>query len=354
MRFRRGCSVAYRPGVDRRGASFGVPGSFGPGMAIGGGGGLHRRDRPRRACCSAGSTAAGWRVGHRAAGRGRWRRRSKHCETGADANQQQDCALVAVVNSVQEYWSGAVDGYRPAETVLFDGQVATACGNATSAVGPFYCPADEHVYIDLSFYDELTMSSARRAASSPRRTSSRTSTATTCSTCSAPTRASATIVKGRSRARCGSSSRPTATRVCGPRTRSRPRLIAELTNDDIQRGLDAAAAVGDDRIQERAQGQVDRESWTHGSARQRQRWFTIGYRTRRSRASATRSRRTRCERAEPGARRASLRGRYDRTAVAGRSCAGARRSGLRRTLYNLTPRQIVAERPVREPPEESP
>ena len=60
------------------------------------------------------------------------------------------------MNSVQEYWSGAVDGYQPADTVLFDGQVATGCGNATSAVGPFYCPADRHVYIDLGFYDALT------------------------------------------------------------------------------------------------------------------------------------------------------------------------------------------------------
>ena len=67
--------------------------------------------------------------------------------------------------------------------------------------------------------------------------------------------------------------------MCGPRHALDTRQISELTNDDIADGLDAAAAVGDDRIQESATGEVDPHAWTHGSARQRQKWFTTGYRT---------------------------------------------------------------------------
>src|SRR4029079_40615 len=76
-------------------------------------------------------------------------------QDGTDANQREDCRIVGVVNSVQAYWSDQVQGYRNAPTRFFTGQTSTGCGGATSAVGPFYCPNDQAVYIDLSFYDEL-------------------------------------------------------------------------------------------------------------------------------------------------------------------------------------------------------
>ena len=78
-----------------------------------------------------------------------------HCQSGQDANEHEDCFLLGVVNSVQDYWSTAFRGYEPATTRFFDGSISTACGAATSAVGPFYCPGDRHVYIDLGFFDEL-------------------------------------------------------------------------------------------------------------------------------------------------------------------------------------------------------
>jgi uncharacterized protein len=70
---------------------------------------------------------------------------AERCRTGADANRDADCRAVAFINSIQEYWTNQLDGYRPAETNFFSGGVQTGCGNASSAVGPFYCPADSEV-----------------------------------------------------------------------------------------------------------------------------------------------------------------------------------------------------------------
>src|SRR3954451_16491223 len=77
------------------------------------------------------------------------------CRNGADANQSEDCRIVGVINSVQAFWGDHVKGYREAPTRFFTGQTSTGCGAATTDVGPFYCPPDEAVYIDLGFYDEL-------------------------------------------------------------------------------------------------------------------------------------------------------------------------------------------------------
>src|SRR6188768_1822792 len=84
---------------------------------------------------------------------------SSECRTGQDANQREDCRIVGVVNSVQKFWAGVFERsgkqYSYVDTVFFTGQVQTGCGVATSEVGPFYCPADKLVYIDLGFFDEL-------------------------------------------------------------------------------------------------------------------------------------------------------------------------------------------------------
>src|SRR6185437_14822502 len=83
----------------------------------------------------------------------------QQCSSGADANKKEDCRIVGYVNSVQKYWSDefAKSGrkYESAQTVLFSGQVNTGCGTATTEVGPFYCPQDGHVYLDLGFFNDL-------------------------------------------------------------------------------------------------------------------------------------------------------------------------------------------------------
>ena len=81
------------------------------------------------------------------------------CQTGADANARQDCRILGDVNSVQKYWAGWFRAhgkpYTQAPTVFFTGSTTTGCGQATTDVGPFYCPVDKQVYIDLGFFQEL-------------------------------------------------------------------------------------------------------------------------------------------------------------------------------------------------------
>ena len=108
------------------------------------------------------------------------------CTRGSDIAKDRDCRFVAYTNSIQDYWGGAVKNYQVIKVQTFTGSIDTACGNATSAVGPFYCPGDTSVYLDLGFFDELTASSGPRAATRRRRTCWPTSSGTTSRTWPAP------------------------------------------------------------------------------------------------------------------------------------------------------------------------
>ena len=78
------------------------------------------------------------------------------CTRGADIDKDRNCRFVAFTNSIQDYWSETLQDYQVIKVETFTGSVDTACGNATSAVGPFYCPGDTSVYLDLEFFDQLT------------------------------------------------------------------------------------------------------------------------------------------------------------------------------------------------------
>lgn len=199
------------------------------------------------------------------------------CQTGSDANQREDCRIVGVVNSVQDHWAGSLPGYRQAPTALFSGSTTTGCGVATSATGPFYCPADETIYLDLTFFDEL---SSRFGASG-----GAFAQAYVVAHEYGHHVEHVTGVLGRAdRSGTGPDSAGVQIELMADclagvwaHHAEGDGLIAELTDQDIRDGLSAAAAVGDDRIQQASGREVDPEAWTHGSAAQRQQWFTTGY-----------------------------------------------------------------------------
>ena len=184
-----------------------------------------------------------------------------------------------VQNSWEETFTGADRRYQRTTLVLFEQGTTTGCGSASSAIGPFYCPADQKVYIDLSFFQEL----GRRLG--------------------APGDFAQAYVIAHEVAHhvqkvVGTSDRVREAQQRDPDDANELSVALELQADclagvwahsafndnlleegDLEEGLDAAAAVGDDRLQKQSGGSVNQETWTHGSSAQRVSWFRKGFDT---------------------------------------------------------------------------
>ncbi|GLZ53847.1 neutral zinc metallopeptidase [Actinomycetospora sp. NBRC 106378] len=219
---------------------------------------------------------------------------ASECRTGRDANTKLDCAIVADINSIQAYWAGggyaraasAVRGAQPTyervDTTFFTGSVRTACGSADSSAGPFYCPGDNLVYIDLSFYDQLQQQFGAQggplvnayvlAHEYGHHVQAQLGTEAKVRSRQGATSDS---VRLELQADCyagvwmNHASQPAA---------GRPALIEDITPADLGSAVDAAQRIGDDYIQGKlGGGTVNPDTFTHGSSDQRKRWLTTGY-----------------------------------------------------------------------------
>ena len=178
------------------------------------------------------------------------------------------------MNSIQAYWEKTVRGYRVVPTVFFTGHTQTGCGPASSQVGPFYCPADQRVCIDLGFFQELQ---TRFGAKGGRFAEAYVlaheyghhvqNQLGTLKAGGGGGGAESQSVRTELQADCSAGVWAAHAVDTG--------FLTGVTPADIASALDAAAAVGDDLIQPSSSP----ETWTHGSSAERQRWFTTGYQT---------------------------------------------------------------------------
>ena len=211
----------------------------------------------------------------------------------SDAIKQLDCRNVLFVNSIQAFWTDELpkssgDTYQPAKTVFFANRVNTGCGAADSGTGPFYCPADDRVYIDLTFYrllaDQLGapgefaqpyvlaheyghhVQDLMGTEAQMRRDQQRD-----------PGQANKLSVKLELQADCYAG--VWAKGATGTQDASGQKIFKSITTEDIQQGLDTASKIGDDTLQQRSGGTINPAEFTHGTSAQRQQWFKTGYDT---------------------------------------------------------------------------
>jgi predicted metalloprotease len=214
------------------------------------------------------------------------------CSNKAEAVKQLECRNTLYVNSIQAFWKQAEPkyfnkDYQAAKTVFFSDQVSTGCGSADSGTGPFYCPEDDKVYIDLTFYQllakelgapgefaqpyvlaheyghhiqdlvgtEAKMRAQQQGASDAEQ--------------------NLLSVKLELQADCYAG--VWAKGASDTSSSNGQRIFKSLTADDVKEGIQTAGQIGDDVLQKRSGNSINPAEFTHGTAADRQKWFSTGY-----------------------------------------------------------------------------
>lgn len=212
----------------------------------------------------------------------------EHCLTGEDANEDVECRMKGASASLEAYWAEeapalGVNYNAPQDFALFDQAVSTGCGSASSATGPFYCPPDQTIYIDVTFYDELR--SRFGASGGPLAEMYviahewghhvQNLAGVLERSQDGQTGPSSSAVRVELQADCFAGAW-VANASTVPDDSGVP-FLQPITAAQRRDALDAAAAVGDDHIQQATQGQVNPHTFTHGTSEQRMNWFETGY-----------------------------------------------------------------------------
>lgn len=211
---------------------------------------------------------------------------AQQCKTGEDANRNSSCNMVGTSNSLDNFWSSylpqatGVEYQRPT-LHLFSQRVRTGCGNATSATGPFYCPADHKAYVDTTFFDDMKTQLGATGGQSAEQYvlaheyghSIQNILGDLKYSQRDPNGADSGAVRVELQADCyaglwaNHAAEDTSSAV----------QLEPFTADEVNRIVNATEVIGDDHIQMTSQGRTDPSTYTHGTSAQRTAWFMAGY-----------------------------------------------------------------------------
>lgn len=186
-----------------------------------------------------------------------------------------------ILASTEDVWNGLLNNYREPTLVLFTGSVASACGSASSATGPFYCPGDEKLYLDLSFFDDMERRMnapgdfaqayviAHEVGHHIQKIMGISEKVQRLRGQLTPTEFNKYSVRLELQADF----------LAGVWAHHSQQMTQMMETGDLEEALNAANAIGDDRLQKQATGRVVPDSFTHGTSEQRMRWFKKGFET---------------------------------------------------------------------------